>query len=71
MSVLYELHMEATERVEAGESPENLVHFINDDPRQGLSSGITLEEYQRGGYIGRYYRLGNFTIVEVAKWMLL
>lgn len=71
MSILHDLYREAQERIEAGESPENLVHFINDDPRQGLSSGITLEEYQRGGYISRYYRLGYFTDMEVAKWMLL
>jgi len=32
-----------------------LVHFIDDDPTQGLSSTITLEEFQKGGYISTYY----------------
>ena len=71
MSILHDLYREAQERIEAGESPENLVHFIGDDPRRGLSSGITDEEFARGGYISRYYRLGYFTDVKVAKWILL
>ena len=48
---------EAKERIERGEDPELLVHFIDDDPERGMSNGITLEEFQRGGYISRYYRL--------------
>ena len=48
---------EAKERIERGDDPELLVHFIDDDPERGMSNGITLREFQRGGYIGRYYRL--------------
>jgi hypothetical protein len=52
-----EIMNEALQRIAQGDDPELLVHFINDDPRQGLSNGITLREYQRGGYISLYYRL--------------
>lgn len=69
--VIDELHAEATERINNGESPDNLVHFINDDPRQGLSSGITDEEFQKGGYIGRYYRLEYFSDRKIMRWLLL
>jgi len=48
---------EAQTRIEQGDDPELLVHFIDDDPERGMSNGITLREFQRGGYIGRYYRL--------------
>ena len=48
---------EAKERIERGDDPELLVHFIDDNPARGMSNGITLREFQRGGYIGRYYRL--------------
>ena len=50
---------EAAARIAAGESPDLMVHFIDDNPARGLSSGLTLEEYRRGGYISRYYRLGD------------
>lgn len=49
--------LEAQERIAQGDDPELLVHFINDDPKQGLSNGITLREYQKGGYLSLYYRL--------------
>ena len=51
--------VEAADRIAAGESPDMLVHFIGDDPARGLSSGLTPEEYRRGGYTSRYYRLGD------------
>ena len=50
---------EAAARIAAGESPDLMVHFIDDNPYRGLSSGLTPEEYRRGGYTSRYYRLGD------------
>lgn len=50
---------EAAARIAAGEDPDRMVHFIDDNPARGLSSGLTPEEYRRGGYISRYYRLGD------------
>lgn len=48
---------EAKKRIAEGESPEGLVHFIDDRPSRGLSSAITHEEWVRGGYTSRYYTL--------------
>lgn len=45
---------------------EMLSHFINDDPDQGLSSPITLEDYQKGGYISAYYFVDQ--IANSANW---
>ena len=50
---------EAAARIAAGEDPDLMVHFIDDNPYRGLSSGLTPEEHQRGGYTSRYYRLGD------------
>ena len=58
---------EAQTRIEQGDDPELLVHFIDDDPERGMSNGITLKEFQRGGYIGRYYRLGD--LANPAYWV--
>lgn len=53
---------EARARIAAGEDPDSMVHFIDDNPARGLSSGLTPEELQRGGYTSRYYRLGDLAI---------
>ena len=58
---------DAKERIERGEDPELLVHFIDDNPARGMSNGITLEEFQRGGYISRYYRLKD--LANPAYWI--
>ena len=58
---------EAKERIERGEDPELLVHFIDDNPARGMSNGITLREFQKGGYISRYYRLGD--LANPAYWI--
>jgi hypothetical protein len=58
---------EAKERIERGDDPELLVHFIDDDPERGMSNGITLREFQRGGYISRYYRLKD--LANPAYWI--
>ena len=58
---------EAQTRIERGDDPELLVHFIDDDPERGMSNGITLREFQRGGYIGRYYRLKD--LANPAYWI--
>jgi hypothetical protein len=58
---------EAQARIERGEDPELLVHFIDDNPARGMSNGITLEEFQRGGYISRYYRLKD--LANPAYWI--
>jgi len=50
---------EARARIEAGEDPERMVHCIDDNPARGLSMGLTRAEWARGGYISRYYRLGD------------
>lgn len=51
--------VEAADRIAAGEDPNLMVHFIDDNPARGLSSGLTPEEYRRGGYTSRYYRLAD------------
>jgi hypothetical protein len=53
------IHAEAARRVAEGEDPELMVHCIGDSPASGLSSGITRAELARGGYMSRYYRLGD------------
>ena len=53
------IHAEAARRVADGEDPDRMVHLIDDHPARGLSSGLTPEEHQRGGYTCRYYRLGE------------
>jgi hypothetical protein len=58
---------EAQTRIDTGDDPELLVHFIDDDPERGMSNGITLREFQRGGYIGRYYRLAD--LANPAYWI--
>ncbi len=58
---------EAQTRIEQGDDPELLVHFIDDDPERGMSNGITLREFQRGGYISRYYRLKD--LANPAYWI--
>ena len=58
---------EAQTRIEQGDDPELLVHFIDDDPERGMSDGITLREFQRGGYISRYYRLKD--LANPAYWI--
>ena len=58
---------EAQARIDAGNDPELLVHFIDDDPARGMSNGITLKEFQRGGYISRYYRLKD--LANPAYWI--
>lgn len=50
---------EAQDRIAEGESPDNMVHFIDDNPARGLSSGLTRAELQRGGYTAHYMRLGD------------
>ena len=49
---------DAQHRINAGEDPQTMVHIT--DSRE-LSSGITLEQYQRGGYTSAYK-----TLAEVA-----
>ena len=53
------IETEAAARIAAGESPDTRVHFIDDNPARGLSSGLTPAALQRGGYTSRYYRLGD------------
>ena len=56
---------EARARIESGEDPDGLVHILYypadyaPDEIQGLSSAITLAEYQSGGYTSRYYTLAE------------
>ena len=53
------IEAEAAARIAAGEDPDLMVHFIDDKPARGLSSGLSPQEYRRGGYTSRYYRLGD------------
>ena len=50
---------DARKRIEAGEDPRALVHIA--DNRE-LSSSISLEDFQRGGYVSTYK-----TLEEVAS----
>ena len=59
-----EVEAEARARIEAGEDPDIMVHCIDDNPERGLSDGITVDELRRGGYISRYYRLGDLASLE-------
>jgi len=43
-----------------------LSHFINDDPDQGFSSPITIDDYSKGGYTSVYYFLNE--IANPANW---
>jgi len=43
--------------IAAGYSPDDLVHLTEDNG--GISSPITLDDYQRNGYVLTYYRLGD------------
>jgi len=49
----------AAARIARGENPDGLVHTLCDG--EDLSSSITREDYQRGGYISSYS-----TLAEVA-----
>jgi hypothetical protein len=54
---------DAKRRILAGEDPQGLVHIIwGGEAPSGLSSTLTLVEYQRGGYTSTY-----FTLEEVAN----
>lgn len=55
---------EARARIAQGEDPDLMVHCIDDNPERGLSGGITADELRRGGYISRYYRLGDLAECE-------
>ena len=58
----------ARESIAFGEDPEGLVHVIHFDGGITLSSSISLEDYQRGGYTSVYYTLGylaGFTVQRV------
>lgn len=59
-----EVEAEARARIDAGEDPDFWVHCIDDNPERGLSDGITADELRRGGYISRYYRLGDLASLE-------
>jgi hypothetical protein len=48
---------QALQRLQDGDSPDGLHHWIED---HGLSSPITLKEYQQGGYISVYYTLSQW-----------
>ena len=59
MAVHLDSITEAQERIDSGEAPSSLVHEIwhSNESYYGLSSSITVEDYQRGGYTSRYYSL--------------
>jgi hypothetical protein len=61
--LLQKASKEAKKLIAEGEDPEGMVHFIFDDNDDGewsfigLSSPLSLEEYQKGGYIEDYVAL--------------
>jgi hypothetical protein len=54
--------VEARARIAAGEDADLLVHAIDGDFRRGLSSGMTRQQWEQGGYTSQYYRLGDLAV---------
>jgi hypothetical protein len=53
----------AQHRINMGEDPQALVHITND---RVLSSSISLEDYQKGGYVSTYKTLKE--VVSTGCW---